>query len=137
MAEHLVADSMVGHLGAGSMVEHPEAGSMVDHLGTAPTVEHPEADSMVDHLRTHSMAAHLRADSQATANRVCIPVRSAVSTMEAPPARTPSVDGRASAEADSMAAGGTGSSAAPALERPGKLYRWRKHSCAARTNGLQ
>ena len=97
------------HLGLGSMVEHLVADFMVGHLVADSMVGHLVADSMVEQRRTHSMAGHLRADSETTANRVCIPVRSAVSIMEAPLARTPSVDGRASAEADSMAAGVDGS----------------------------
>ena len=97
----------------------------------------------------HSMVAHLREgpqdhsmDSlQHTANLVCVPVRSAVLTMEAIPWRTPSVDGRASAGA-SMAAGipwrrGTKVVRIPTLEGPDKLHLWRKHSCTARANSSQ
>src|ERR1700733_9670695 len=83
-----------------------------------------------------------RVDSpEHTANRVCVPGHSAVLIMEAPPWRTPSVNGRASAEAfmaaGSMEAGGEGSSPSLFTKDTTKCIYGGKQSCTAPIKPLQ
>ena len=120
-----LADSMVAHLREGSQdhtrdlaVGAPLADSILAHLreglqdhSLEQAAGAPLAESILAHLQ-EGPQDHSPEQLRHRAKLVCVPARPAVLTIEAPPRRTPSVDGRDSTE-DSMVAGDQGRSPFP------------------------